>query len=258
MSRKDHYKTLGVKRDSSDDEIKKTYRKLAQKYHPDKNPGNKEAEERFKEIAEAYSILSDIKKRRGYDTAENDPFSAMGFNFFGGAHGPRPRRHDRNAPSRGKDLKLIRDVPLYYFVTGGEIQFNVVFNDMCGKCNGTGNSEWKECPNCDGQGVQVRQSREGNVFFTRTDPCHACRGLGELGVEKCTRCGGQGVVETNKEILLHIPKGSTDGCVERQVGSGATGRNNGPKGDLFVKYRMILPNVNDLTEEQLEMLKEIS
>lgn len=258
MSRNDPYKTLGVRRDASEQEIKKIYRKLAQEYHPDKNPGDDEAEEKFKKIAEAYSILSDAKKRRMYDRDDNNPFSAMGFDFFGARSGPRPRRSDRKTHTRGKDLRFVKDVPLYYFIVGGEMEFNLVFNDMCGKCNGTGSSEWKECPNCNGEGVQVQSTRDGNIFFTRTDACHACRGLGELGIEKCDDCAGKGVIETTKEITLNIPKDITDGYVEVQQGEGATGRNNGPKGNLFVKYRMVLPRIDDLTEEQIDTLKEIS
>jgi len=257
VARKDHYQTLGVDRNASKADIKSAYRKLAQKYHPDRNPDNKQAEEKFKDVAEAYSVLSDDKKRRMYDRPQ-DPFSAMGFDFFGGRPGPRTRRPDRHAPTRGRDLKFVKDIPMYYFITGGEMVFDLVFNDICGKCNGTGNSEWKECPNCNGEGVLIQSSQDGNTFFTRTEACSACRGLGELGVEKCDECKGTGSIETKKEITLNIPKGISDGYVERQPGEGTTGRNKGPKGDLFVKYRMILPKEEDLTEEQIKMLKEIS
>jgi len=256
VNRKNHYQTLGVDQDASEGDIKKAYRKLARKYHPDHNQGDKAAEERFKEVAEAYSVLSDAKKRRLYDSPA-DPFSAMGFNFFGGRQSHRSRRPDRSMPTRGQDLKFVKDIPLYYFIAGGKVVFDLVFNDMCVECNGTGSSEWKECTDCNGEGIRVHSSRQGNTFFTRTDTCQACRGLGELGIEKCTGCDGKGLVETKKEITLHIPKGSSDGYVERQPAQGATGRNNGPKGDLLVKYRMILPRIDDLTEEQMEMLKDI-
>lgn len=262
MSRKDYYKVLGVDRDASQDEIKKAFRNLSKKYHPDKNPGDLIAEEKFKEMNEAYSVLSDPRKRRGYDRPlSNDPFENLTRTFFGGRgmrFAAERRRPDRNAPKRGKDLKFVKDIPLYYFIVGGEITFELVFNDLCGKCGSTGNSEWKECPNCNGDGVFVNSSQEGNSFFTRTEPCHACRGLGEVGVVKCKNCGGRGTIEVKKEITLHVPKGAPDGYIEVQQGEGAAGINGGAKGNLFVKYRMVLPDIDDMTEEQIEMLKEIS
>ncbi len=258
MSRKNYYKTLGVKRDASQEEIKKEFRNLSKKYHPDRNPGNKEAEEMFKVVAEAYSVLSNTNKRKEYDGVENDPFAAMGFHFFGERPGPRPRRPNRKAPAKGRDLKLVKDIPLAYFITGGEVSFDLIFNDLCKTCSGTGKSKWKDCPNCDGEGFITVSTRSGNSFFAQTSVCDVCGGIGELGTEQCEDCNSTGFVERKKEITVHVPKGVVDGYIERQKGEGSTGRNNGPKGDLYVKFRMKLPKLEDLTEEQIQMLKEIS
>jgi molecular chaperone DnaJ len=255
VTRKDYYKILGVPRNASKEDIKKAFRALSKKYHPDLNK-DPDAEDKFKEINEAYSALTNNK-------LGDDPMENLFKNFFGGNSHPfggRPnvRKPDRNAPVRGRDIKLVRDVPLFFFIAGGQISFEFAFSDLCPDCSGTGNSEWKACPNCKGEGIFIHSTREGNTFFTRTDTCSACRGLGEVGTEKCKSCDGQGAVEVSKEITLNIPKGAKDGHVEKQPGQGMTGRNGGPKGDLYIKYRMVMPNADELTEEQIEFLKEIS
>ena len=255
MVRKDYYKILGVSQGASPEELKKAFRNLSKKYHPDLNK-DPDAEEKFKEINEAYSALSNKKPA---DASVEDLFK----NFFGGnanpfRRGPGVRKPNRKAPVRGNDLKFVKDMPMFYFIAGGQVDFDLVFNDVCLGCNGTGSGDWKECPNCNGEGVFVQSMREGNTFFTRTETCNACRGIGEVGVEKCTDCSGKGVIETRKVIKLNIPKGATDGYVEKQPGQGVSGRNGGPNGDLYIKYRMVLPKIGDLTEEQIEFLKEIS
>jgi len=262
MTRKDYYNVLGVERDASSGEIKKAFRRLSKKYHPDLNPDNKESEEKFKEINEAYSILSNQKKRNNYDNPlSDDPFENLTRSFFGGQNSPFSRMwRSANAkrPVKGPDLKFLKDVPLVDFIAGGKIGFDITYNDLCKGCNGTGNSEWKTCPNCGGDGALIQTNRNGRVFFQQTTVCSACRGLGEVGTSKCDACKGKCHITVEKNISTKIPKGVGDGFVIIEQGEGASGKNGGPNGDLLIKLRMVLPKKEDLTEEQLAVLKEIS
>lgn len=147
---------------------------------------------------------------------------------------------------------------MFYFIAGGQIQFELVFNDLCPECFGTGHTEWQKCSACNGEGVMVHSSRSGNTFFTQTEACSECRGIGEKGIKKCETCSGIGQIEIKKSITINIPPGAPDGYVERQECAGGIGKHNGPRGDLFVKYRMILPRVESLTDEQINFLRSIS
>jgi len=262
VARKNYYQVLGVDREASQEDIKKAFRRLSKKYHPDMNPDDNESEERFKEINEAYSTLSDPNKRRNYDNPlGDDPFENLTRSFFGGRDNPfiRVRRTANiNRPMKGPDLKYIQDVPLVDFILGGKLEFDVAYNNLCGDCNGFGYKKWKECPNCNGVGVISHTSQEGGMFFQQTAMCSACRGLGEIGIDKCDFCEGKGTIPTKKTISIEIPKGIRDGFVIVEQGEGASGKNGGPDGDLLVKLRMMLPKEEDLTEEQINLLKEIS
>jgi molecular chaperone DnaJ len=260
MSKKDYYNILGVDRQASQAEIKKAFRNLSKKYHPDVNNGD---DEKFKEINEAYTTLLDENKRRQYDNPlRNDPFENLTRSFFGGGnpfsgmHKQRPVNTKR-PPMKGPNLKYIKNVPFVDFIVGGKTEFDISFNDLCKECSGTGNSEWKECPNCNGAGSITQSRQENNMFFQQTSACQACRGMGELGVKKCEKCEGKGYIQINKTIKTEVPNGIRDGHVVVMPGEGASGKYGGPNGDLHVKFRMLLPKEKDLTEEQIEILSGI-
>lgn len=260
--KKDYYDILEVDRSASQEDIKKAFRRLSKKFHPDMNPNDTSAEEKFKEINEAYSTLSDEKKRRNYDNPlSDDPFENLTRSFFGGRDNPfvrvrRPTNSKR--PMRGPDLKYVKDVPLADFIIGGKLEFDVTYNDLCKECNGSGNKEWKRCPNCDGAGSITQTSQNGGVFFQQTTTCQACRGLGEIGTDKCEACKGEAHIKVEKNISIEIPEGSKDGNVLVMPEEGCTGRNGGPNGNVLIKLRMVLPKKEDLTEEQINLLKELS
>lgn len=253
---KDYYKVLGLSRGASKDEMKKAYRELSKKHHPDRNKGDKASEEKFKEINEAYSALTKTPNRGSING--EDIFSNMGFDFFNMNQARRQTRPNRHTQIKGRDIKFVKDVPLVHFITGGKISFGLVITDLCVDCNGTGNIEWKTCPSCNGQGARTESGRRGNMIFSQTVNCNVCRGLGEVGVKKCDGCGGDGKKDVKRSFTIHIPKNSKDGYVDKQLENGFTGRNGGPNGDLYIKARMKLPKIGDLTEEQINLLKEIS
>ena len=253
---KDYFNILGVSRDASDEEIKRAYRGLAKQYHPDKNPGDKEAEEKFKEISEAYEVLSDKGKRDEYENPFN-PFEDFA-DIFGRGFGTR-RRPDPNAPRRGMDLKFLVDVPLSTFILGGKKVFNVSYKDICEDCNGKGASETELCTECGGQGTIFKTVRQGSMIMNSTTSCPVCNGTGQKTIKGCESCGGLGNVPVNdREITIELQPGHhRDGDVIRITGEGGKGANNGPKGDIYTKLRMTLPDKETLTEEQIELLKGI-
>lgn len=264
MARKDYYQILGVDKSASKEDIKKAFRSLSKKYHPDKNLGDKTAEEKFKEINEAHSVLSNPEKKSQYDGG--NPFEMFNFDFFGRGRnsfgeniifGRVNRPPGRKRPLRGPTLKCIVDVPLFKFIVGGEVEFSLRYQDVCKKCNGTGKSEWKTCPNCNGDGFITESKQQANMFFQQTTACNACRGIGEIGTGECNNCGRKGYIDKKREVVINIPKGIGDGYVVMKQGAGASGKNGGPEGDLHVKFRMVLPKAEDLTEEQISMLKEL-
>lgn len=255
---KDYYNILGVDRTASKEVIKKAYRKLSMKYHPDKNPDDKESEEKFKEINEAYSTLSDTDKRKQYD----NPNSFMGgmADFFG-HHSPfgfRQQRQNIKRPMRGPDLKYVLDIPFVDFIVGTKTEFDISYRDLCKKCNGTGNSDTKICSNCDGNGQIIHSHQDGNTFIQRSSTCAVCRGTGEIGIEKCDDCEGKGYVTIDKNVKIKIPKGLRDEHIIGVPGAGLSGKYGAPNGDIHVKLRMKMPKEGDLTEEQIKVLKEIS
>ena len=248
MAKKDFYEVLGVNRDASDDDIKKAYRKLAMKYHPDRNPDSKEAEDKFKEGKEAYEILSDPQKRAAYDQyghAGVDPHAGMGgggqgfggFDFgdifsdiFGGGGGGRGGRSN---VYRGSDLRYNMEVSLEEAARGCEKQIRIPSHESCDVCHGSGakpGTQPKTCTTCGGHG-QVRMSQG---FFSIQQTCPTCHGSGKQITDPCHKCHGAGQVKTHKTLNVKIPAGVDEGDRIRLSGEGEPGQNGGPSGDLFV------------------------
>jgi molecular chaperone DnaJ len=250
-TKRDYYDILGIKRNASEEEIKKAFRKLAVKYHPDKNPNNKEAEEQFKEINEAYAILSDTEKRRAYDmfghagvgaeTFRRSPgsdfdFGGGGFNdifgdifedFFG-----RSTRTRRRA-ERGSDLRYDLEISFEEAIFGKEIKIRIPRLETCSDCRGTGaksGSSIKTCSTCNGAG-QVRYQQG---FFTVSRTCGHCHGEGRIISEVCPKCQGEKRIQKEKTLSLKIPAGVQHGSRLRLSGEGEPGGNGGPAGDLYV------------------------
>ncbi|WP_148714670.1 molecular chaperone DnaJ [Chitinolyticbacter meiyuanensis] len=251
MSKKDFYDVLGVNRDASDDDIKKAYRKLAMKYHPDRNPDSKEAEEKFKEAKEAYEILSEPQKRAAYDQyghAGVDPQAGMGGGGFGGGGfadafsdifgdifggGRGGGAGGRSNVYRGADLRYNMEITLEEAARGVEKQIKIPSHEECDNCHGTGakpGTEAKTCHTCGGHG-QVRVSQG---FFSIQQTCPTCHGSGKYIPDPCRKCGGSGRVQTHKTLAVKIPAGVDEGDRIRLSGEGEPGVNGGPPGDLYV------------------------
>ena len=258
----DYYDELGVSNNASQDEIKKAYRKLALKYHPDRNNGDKASEERFKKVSSAYDTLSNERKRAEYDSPSSNNIEDLfrhgfgGFGGFGMGSGPRPRQ-SRNVPRRGKDLKWMSDEPLFKFILGGTGLISVKYDDVCGECKGKGATKTEFCTHCKGSGMVIHTQQQGNMRMQSHRPCQACGGTGERVLNRCNKCGGKGSIPVFRDINYDIKPGVTDGYVLRVIGDGCNGVNGGPKGDLYVKLRMVLPKVESLTDEQVEVLKSL-
>lgn len=254
MTEKDYYELLEISKDASGDEIKAAFRKLAMKYHPDRNPGNKEAEQKFKEINEAYEVLKDDQKRAAYDrygaqafqggmgggnpfgagfgmNAEDlsDIFSNIFSDFMGGG---RPR--GGNGAVRGADLTYNLEITLEEAFTGVEKEIKIKTSEPCEKCNGYGTADGKEapvCPTCHGSG-KVRSNRGGFLFFETV--CPECHGEGRVIKDKCKDCGAKGAVRVEKSLKVKIPAGMENNVRMRINGAGEAGKRGGEKGDLYV------------------------
>ncbi|GMO33511.1 MAG: molecular chaperone DnaJ [Termitinemataceae bacterium] len=257
MSKRDYYEVLGVEKNASKDDIKKAYRKLAIQYHPDKNQGNKAAEEKFKEATEAYEVLSDDKKKSSYDQFGFAGVEGMGgghdfSNFrgfedifgggdfgsifdtlFGGSSGGR-----RGGGARGgSNLRYDIEMPFKDAVFGTKIEVQYTKHDACQSCKGTGGTGKKVCPTCGGQG-QVRQSAG---FFSLSQTCPHCGGEGYSIEHPCKDCGGNGLQKKKQKIMLTIPAGVENGRRLVVHGQGDAGHNGGPCGDLYV-YINVIPH----------------
>ena len=256
--KRDYYEVLGVDKSASKDEIKKAYRKLAMKYHPDRNPGDKSAEEKFKEAAEAYEVLSDDQKRQRYDQFGHagmsgagggggfnmdieDIFSNFGdifggFGGFGGFDGGRGGSQQRVA--RGSSLRVKVKLTLREVAEGVEKKIKVKKYCACKVCHGTGaqggNSGTETCPTCKGSGVvtSVKNTILGQMRTQTT--CPTCGGIGKIIKNKCTACSGTGIVQDDEIITINIPAGVADGMTMTVPGKGNAGRNGGVNGDLQV------------------------
>ena len=255
-TKRDFYDILGVPKNATDDEIKKSYRKMAMKYHPDRNQGDATAEVKFKEAKEAYEMLSDAEKRAAYDqfghagvdpNMRGGPGGAGGFGGFGESFGDifgdifgQTRRQQGAGGKqvfRGNDLSYAMDVTLEEAAMGKESQIRIPSYEECTTCSGTGakpGTSVKTCGTCQGQGVV--QMRQG--FFSVQQTCPHCRGSGKTITDPCTPCHGQGKVKKQKTLEIKIPAGIDDGMRIRSSGNGEPGTNGGPPGDLFIEIRL--------------------
>lgn len=253
--KRDYYEVLGVGRDASEEEIKKAYRGLAKKYHPDMNPGDKDAEAKFKEASEAYAVLSDSEKRQKYDQYGHAAFDgtggfgAGGFDFnsadfgdiFGDLFGEMfggSRRGPSNGPMKGANIRTSVRITFLEAVFGVEKEITLNLKDPCPTCGGTGakpGTSPKMCPKCGGKGqvVFTQQSFFGTVRNVQT--CPDCGGSGKIIEDKCTQCGGSGFVSSRKTIKVSIPAGIDNGQSVRIRDKGEPGVNGGPRGDLLVE-----------------------
>ena len=253
--KRDYYEVLGVSKTASDDEIKKAFRTLAKKYHPDMHPGDKECEEKFKEAQEAYAVLSDAEKRKQYDQFGHAAFDctgggAGGFDFsgmdmgdifgdlFGDFFGGGSRRRTNDGPMKGSNLRTSVRITFEEAIFGCEKEIEMVLKDECHTCHGTGakpGTTPETCPKCGGKGkvVFTQQSFFGTVQNVQT--CPDCGGSGKIIKDKCPDCRGTGYIASKKKIQVSIPAGIDNGQSVRIREKGEPGINGGPRGDLLVE-----------------------
>ena len=253
--KRDYYEVLGVERSASEEEIKKAYRKLAKKYHPDMNPGDADAEAKFKEATEAYSVLSDEQKRRTYDQYGHAAFEQGGAGGFGGFDfsgdmgdifgdifgdlfgGGRRTRQAYNGPIKGADIQKNIRISFMEAVFGVEKNIDINFQEECADCHGTGAKPGTSpvtCERCGGSGQITTTQQSLFGVFRNTQPCPSCGGSGKVVKEKCPKCGGIGYKKIKKTIKANIPAGVDNGVSIRIPGLGEPGRNGGPRGNLYV------------------------
>lgn len=255
MSKRDYYEVLGVAKDSDGKEIKKAFRRVAMKYHPDRNPGDKVAEDKFKEINEAYEVLSDQEKRAAYDqfghsavdgsagggggagAGFGDIFGDVFGDIFGGGGG-----RGRSGPARGSDLQYTLEVDLEQAVKGTTAKIKIPSLVSCNTCDGSGAKEGSKpigCTTCGGAG-QVRMQQG---FFSVQQTCPNCRGSGKMITDPCSKCYGQGRIEETKTLSVKVPPGVDTGDRIRLAGEGEAGPEGGPSGDLFVQISVREHNI---------------
>jgi molecular chaperone DnaJ len=261
MAKRDYYEVLGVQKGASADDIKRKYRQLAIKYHPDKNPGDKEAEAKFKECAEAYEVLSDPNKRQRYDQFGHDGLRGAGVHdyshmnvsdigdifgdmfgdmfgdIFGG--GRRAARGRQRRPSRGYDLETLVELTLEEVAAGSEKTIEFTRQDTCSECTGSGVAKGKQpskCTTCGGAG-QVQRAGLGG-FFQMVSTCPQCQGTGQVITDPCKKCRGKGQVPKKRKLAVKIPAGVHEGQGIRVTGEGEPGKLGGPRGDLYCYVRI--------------------
>lgn len=249
MAKKDYYEILGVNKDASETEIKKAYRKLARQYHPDVNPGDKEAENKFKEATEAYEVLSDEGKRSQYDQFGHGAFENGGFGgaqdfggfsdifdmFFGGAGGYG--QDNRKRPRKGADLRFDLTIDFTEAAFGTEKTIEIPKWETCNECEGSGSEKGthpETCPKCKGSGQFVSTQRTAFGQFQTVRTCPDCNGEGTIIKNRCHKCKGKGKIRRIKKISVKIPAGVNNGSRLRMAGDGEQGELGGPPGDLYV------------------------
>ncbi len=277
--RPDYYKTLGVGKSATDEEIKKAYRKLARQYHPDRNPGNKQAEERFKEISQAHDVLSDPEKRKAYDRGGSplggfaggfDPssfgggFSDILSNLFGGgggaggpsrtggARGRATGARNERAQPQGRDLETEVSLSFDQAVHGAQVPLSVPTSTACPTCHGTGakpGTTPKVCPVCSGRGIES----QSQGIFSISQPCSNCHGSGTVIEDPCPTCSGTGAQRSIRKLRVNIPAGVHDGSRIRLAGKGEAGLRGGTPGDLYVITRVQPSPVFKSVGENLEV-----
>jgi molecular chaperone DnaJ len=274
----DLYAVLGVDKKASADEIKKAYRKLAREYHPDKNPGDKAAEERFKQVSAAHDVLSDAEKRKEYDKARafgglGGAFSTggAGFDFgdsgigdilgnvFGRSGGSPGGRTGTRRPNqqRGRDLEAGVTLSFRQAIDGAQVPLSVRTTATCGTCAGTGarpGTSPTVCPRCQGRGVES----QGQGLFSMSQPCSRCHGSGTIIEDPCPTCGGEGAVHATKRYRVNVPPGVKEGSRVRLAGKGEAGRNGGPPGDLFVITHVTPSKVFERKGDDIEVTVPLS
>lgn len=249
------YKTLGISKKATDEEIKKAYRKLARKYHPDRNPGDKEAEEKFKEVSAAHDVLSDPQKRKEYDEAGSfagfgggqGPFGggggAGGFggvdlgDIFGSVFNRGGGRQARPQQVQGRDLETEVQLSFDQAINGAQVSVTVPKQSRCPTCHGSGakpGTSPTTCPLCKGTGIEA----QGQGFFSISQPCPQCGATGQIVEDPCPTCGGSGLTQQTKRYKVNIPAGVKDGTRIRLAGKGEDGPRGGPPGDLYVTTRV--------------------
>ncbi|MBQ7917313.1 MAG: molecular chaperone DnaJ [Clostridia bacterium] len=281
MAEKNYYDILGVSKNATDDEIKKAYRVLAKKYHPDLNPGNAEAAEKLKEVNQAYSVLSDKTKKQNYDTygSESGPqgfggFGGGGFggfgggdfgdfgdifsNIFGGAFGGKRSSNRASAPSQGADIQVKIKLSFVEAAFGAKKSINLTRSETCSHCKGTGaknGTEFDTCSRCSGSGVirQTQNSLFGQMISESV--CPDCRGTGKKIKEKCSHCSGAGITRENRNIELNIPGGIDNNQVLTLRGQGEAGRNGGPAGDIQILIQV--ENHKTLKREGFDVYEDV-
>lgn len=257
--KRDYYEVLGVDKNADDDALKKAYRKLAKKYHPDMNPGDAAAAEKFKEASEAYAVLSDPQKRQQYDqfghaAFEQGGFDASGFDFsdiFGGMGGMGDifsdlfgggrRTRNPNAPMQGANVRARVSISFADSISGCVRNVDVTIKDECTNCHGTGakpGTTPKICPTCRGTGQVTTRQQSLFGMVQSTQPCPNCRGTGKIIEQRCPNCAGTGYTSSKKTIEVTIPAGIDDGQSIRIRDKGEPGLNGGPRGDLLVEVRV--------------------
>lgn len=283
MAKRDYYEVLGVNKDASDDEIKKAYKKMAIKYHPDRNPGDKKAEEMFKEAAEAYDVLRDANKRRQYDqfghegvggaagfggagmnvddifSMFGDIFGGRGFGGFGGFGGERYSR----PMYRGKDQRLKIELDLIEIVNGTTKKFKLKNDVVCEHCHGSGSEDGQvsTCPTCNGSGYVLRTQQGIFGLMQSQSVCPECHGEGKVIKNKCHICHGEGIKQGETIVEVNFPAGLSEGMVLTLEGKGGAGRRNGVNGDLQIiikekPHETLVRDGNDLVYNLLLSLPQ--